>query len=86
MANRVPKDGKLRANSCPFTIRFVTFWKSNKNQRNNNSNERAMKYKKTENNTSLIIRIFRLLDNLDFAVKTVIKKIKNYIIRKSCEI
>ena len=45
-----------------------------------------MKYKKTENNSGLIISIFRLPKNLDFAVKTVVKKIKNYIIRKFSKI
>ncbi len=45
-----------------------------------------MKHEKTENKSGLIISIFRLPNNLDFAVKAVIKKIKNYIIRKSCKI
>ena len=45
-----------------------------------------MKHNKTENKGNLIIRIFRLPKNLDFAVRTVMKKIKKYINRKSCKI
>ena len=45
-----------------------------------------MKHKKNENQSGLIIKIFRLPNNLDFAAKAVMKKIKKYIIRKSYKI
>ena len=67
-------------------MRFVPFCKLNKNQRNNNQEKRTMKHKKNKNQSSLIIKIFRLPNNLDFAAKAVMKKIKNYIVRKSCKI
>lgn len=40
-----------------------------------------MKHEKAENMESLIARFFRLHKKLDFNGNTVMKKIKNYIIR-----
>ena len=67
-------------------MRFVPFWKLNKNQQNNNQNERTMKHKKNENPSGLIIRLFRLPKKLDFKGKEVIVKIIKHVIRKSCKI
>lgn len=85
-AKRISKDGKLQYKTWPFTMRFVPFWKLNKNQQNNNQNERTMKHKKNENPSGLIIRLFRLPKKLDFKGKEVIVKIIKHIIRKSCKI
>lgn len=45
-----------------------------------------MKHKKNEYNGGLIIRLFRLLKNLDFKGKEIIVKIIKHVIRKSYKI
>ena len=67
-------------------MRFVAYWKLNKNQQNNNQNKRAMKHKKNENQSGLIIRLFRLPKKLDLNGKRIVIKIIKHIIRKSYKI
>ena len=86
MAKRIPKDGKLQYKTWLFTMRLTAYWKQVKNKQNNNQNKRAMKHKKNENQSGLIIRLFRLPKKLDFKGKEVIVKIIKHIIRKSCKI
>ena len=86
MAKRIPKDGKLQYKTWPFTMRFVAYWKLNKNQPNNNQNKRAMKHKKDENQSGLIIRLFRLPKKQNFNGKRIVIKIIKYVIRKSYKI
>ena len=45
-----------------------------------------MKHKKDENQSGLIIRLFRLPKKQDFNGKRIMIKIIKYIIRKSCKI
>ena len=67
-------------------MRLTAYWNLNKNQQNNNQKERTMKHKRTENQSGLIIRLFRLPKKLDLKGKEVIVKIIKHIIRKSCKI
>ena len=85
-ANRIVKDSKLQYQTWPFTMRLTAYWKLNKNQQNNNQEERTMKHKKSENQSGLIIRFFRLPKKLDLKGKEVIVKIIKRIIRKSYKI
>ena len=76
----------MEGKTYPFTMRFVSFWKLNKNQQNNNQEERTMKHEKTENNNGLIIRLFRLPKKLDLKGKEIMVKIIKHVIRKSYKI
>ena len=67
-------------------MRFVAYWKLNKNQQNNNQNKRTMKHKKNENKSGLIIRLFRLPKKQNFNGKRIVIKIIKYVIRKSYKI
>ena len=86
MAKRIPKDGKTKGKTRPFTMRLTAYWNLDKNQQNNNQNEITMKHKKNESQSGLIIKLFRLPKKLDLKGREVIVKIIKHVIRKSYKI